>query len=128
MLTKCGRFPTVLAAALRTTYPEGLYAGRRGSHVAAVSDPPEDEDVGDIGEVFLAEDEEGLLGGDDPIEEQDAVDVLLSWKQTRQSISKEKLSRGLSSGGLKKLEARVKCFKCQKVGHCSRNCPLRRKG
>ena len=91
-----------------------------------MSDPPEDEDVGDIGEVFLAEDEEGLLGGEDAIEEQDAVDVLLSWKQTRQSISKEKLSRGLSSGGLKKLEARVKCFKCQKVGHFSRNCPLRK--
>lgn len=114
-----------IAAALRTTYPEGLYAGRHGSHVAAVNHQ-EDDDAGDIGDVFLAEDEEGLLGDDDPIEEQDAVDVLLSWKQTRQTINKEKLARGLNSGSLKKLEARVKCYKCQKVGHFSRNCPMRK--
>ena len=113
-----------IAAALRTTYPEGLYAGRHSSHVAEV-DHQKDEDAGDIGEVLLAEEDEDLLG-EDPIEEQDAVDVLLSWKQTRQNINKEKLSRGLSSGGLKKLEARVRCYKCQKVGHFSRNCPNRK--
>ena len=68
-----------VAAALRTTYPEGLYTGR--SHVAAVDhDPcPEDNDAGDIEDVLLAEMGEGQLGeNEDPIEEQDAIDVLMS--------------------------------------------------
>ena len=95
-----------IAAAVRTTYPEGLYSGRQGHHAAVVDAEAEDDDAGDIGDVLVAEDDEGLLC-DDPIEEQDAVDVLLSWKQTRQNINKEKLSCGLNTGGLKRLEARV---------------------
>ena len=55
------------------------------------------------------------------------MDILLSWKQTRVGINKTKLSRGF--GGhprdFKKLEARVKCFKCKQIGHFSRNCPKR---
>ena len=79
-------------------------------------------------DVLQAEGDE-LDPGDDgePIEEQDAVDVLMTWKQTRQTINKEKLARGLgTTQGFKKLEARVKCFKCQRVGHFSRNCPNRK--
>lgn len=69
-------------------------------------------------------DEEG-----EPIEEQDAIDCLLSWRQTRVGISKEKLNRGFSGGrDLKKLEARVRSFKRKQVGHFSRNCPKRVKG
>lgn len=35
-----------------------------------------------------------ILDGDEPIEESDAVEVLLSWKQTRTHINKEKIARG----------------------------------
>lgn len=114
-----------VAAALRTTYPEGLHV-RQGSHVNAVElrDEAEGEDAPDLNDVLLADEDEGTFGEDEePIEEQDAIDVLMTWKQTRQTINREKLSRGLGNGGFKKLEARVKCFKCQKVGHFSRNCP-----
>eukprot|EP00435_Cladocopium_sp_Y103_P072195 s58_g39.t1 len=117
-----------VAAALRTTYPEGLYSGRQGAHVNAVDYEPDAENADEFNEVFLAEDEDGTLDDEsEPIEEQDAIDVLMTWKQTRQSINKEKLSRGLgTSQGFKKLEARVKCFKCQRVGHFSRNCPMKK--
>ena len=91
--------------------------------------PDDDEPIDEVQEVLAAfnEEEPQVEDSGEPIEEQDAIDVLLSWKQTRTQISREKLARGLGgSQDLKKLEARVKCFKCQKVGHFSRNCPLRR--
>ena len=40
-----------------------------------------------------------ILDGDEPIEEPDAVEVLLSWKQTRTNINKEEIARGFPSGG-----------------------------
>ena len=117
-----------VAAALRTTYPEGLYqSGRQTTSVHVAEETSEvndeEEDDGDL-EVLLAE-----YGEDEPIEEQDAIDVLMTWKQTRSTINKEKIARGFGSGGnFKKLEARVKCFKCKQIGHFSRNCPKRGKG
>ena len=94
-----------------------------------VETPEDDEHLEEVQEVLAAfnEEEPQVEDSGEPIEEQDAIDVLLSWKQTRTQISREKLARGLGgSQDLRKLEARVKCFKCQKVGHFSRNCPLRR--
>ena len=52
--------------------------------------------------------------------------MLLSWKETRAKISKEKLSPGFPTRqDVKKLEARVRCFKCKAVGHFSKNCAKR---
>ena len=123
-----------IAAALRTTYPDNLWASSRSHHPVNVAEPviemQEEEDHADeVQEVLAAFNEEDphVEDTNEPIEEQDAIDVLLSWKQTRTQISREKLARGLGgSQDLRKLEARVKCFKCQKVGHFSRNCPLRK--
>ena len=119
-----------IASALRTTYPEGLFSGRH-SNVAQV-DALITEEAIDLDDVF---DEEDILltdgvfdpDSDDVLEEQDAIEVLLSWKQTRANITKEKLSRGLSSNrDFKRLEKRVRCFKCKNVGHFSRDCPKRK--
>ena len=123
-----------IAAALRTTYPDNLWANAKAHPVHVVDQvfemPAEEELAQDeVQEVLAAFNEEDphVEDSNEPIEEQDAIDVLLSWKQTRTQISREKLARGLGgSQDLKKLEARVKCFKCQKVGHFSRNCPLRK--
>ena len=118
-----------VASALRTTYPDNLFVVAKQSanvHVAEASD-----DDGMVGEEL--EEDSVLLADyaddDEPIEEQDAIDCLLSWKQTRMGITKEKLNRGFAGGrDFKKLEARVRCFKCKQIGHFSRNCPKRGKG
>eukprot|EP00435_Cladocopium_sp_Y103_P009550 s3832_g2.t1 len=114
-----------VAAALRTTYPEGLYSGKTTSLVA----PVEDEELYAHEDLYFPAEEDVLAVDDveqndqdtEPIEEQDAIDVLMTWKQTRSQISKEKMARGFGGGAadLKKMEARVRCFKCKKVGHFS---------
>lgn len=119
-----------IAAALRTTYPEGLYVGKTSSMVA----PVEDDETYVHEEDFLPADDEVLAvqeppdNDEEPLEEQDALDILMTWKQTRHQINKEKISRGFGGGttDLKKMEARVRCFKCKRVGHFSRNCPSRK--
>ena len=120
---------TDISAALRTTFPDHLYAGRQAASNVNVAEgdydqvemPSEDEQ-----QVLVAEDGIPDDLGDEPIEEQDAVDILMTWKQTRTNINKEKIARGLSGQrDVKKLEARVRCFKCKQIGHFSRNCPKR---
>lgn len=71
-----------VAAALRTTFPEGLYTGKLASMAAPVEVDetffPEEHEAPEDDDVLAAE---GLdLDGDDPIEEQDAVDILMTWK------------------------------------------------
>eukprot|EP00435_Cladocopium_sp_Y103_P001390 s2644_g1.t1 len=120
-----------VAAALRTTFPDGLYTGKVTSIVAPVENEEafvfDDETVAEHDEVLAAEGVSVEDFGDEPIEEQDAVDILMTWKQTRSQINKEKINRGLASNAdIRKMEARVRCFKCKKVGHFSRNCPTRK--
>lgn len=121
-----------VASALRTTYPEGLYSGRTTTMVAPVETEElydfVDDEVPAGEDVFAVNDAEDDVAAGEPLEEQDAIDILMTWQQTRNQINKEKISRGFSGGAsdLKKMEARVRCFKCKKVGHFSRNCPSRK--
>ncbi|CAK9106407.1 unnamed protein product, partial [Durusdinium trenchii] len=125
-----------IAAALRTTYPDNLYQAAKQTATYRV-DPeepmeeienPSEEDAFDT---FLAE---AGYATDDEVEEQDAVDALLTWKQTRAGINQTKMSRGFGNAGqapgrdFKKLESRVRCFRCKQVGHFSKNCPKKGKG
>ena len=109
-----------IMAALRTTYPDGLYQGRSSVNFA---ENGEAEDYVESDEMVMLAGE--MTGEDDQeqLQEQDAIEVLLSWKQTRANITKEKLARGFPSRhDMKKLESRVRCFRCKQVGHFSKNC------
>lgn len=93
-----------VATALRTTFPVLPTDGRGPAYVHAV---------------------EGEQ--DDPLpEEQDAMQVLLTWRETRDRISKEKLSRGFArtpqpnKPDLEKLRRRTRCYTCKGIGHFSR--------
>ena len=116
-----------ISAALRTTFLDHLYAGRQNNVNAVDGDYDQVETFSEEEQqVLLAEEGDPEELGDEPIEEQDAVDILMTWKQTRTNINKEKIARGLNGQrDMKKLEARVRCFKCKQVGHFSRNCPRR---
>ena len=58
---------------------------------------------------------EALVGEacEEPIQENEAIDNLVMYKDTRRNISKEKLSRGFGPPrqDLATLEKRVRCFK-----------------
>ena len=118
-------------AALRTTYPDNLSAISQRVHLAESSAAAhEDEEV----ETLLADAESDELTkevseclaamnqveeGDEPIEEADAIHVLATWKQTREKIGQAKLQRGFGppKPNLHRIQKRVRCFRCKKIGH-----------
>jgi len=91
-----------VAAALKTTYPEGLYAGNAAAPVAPVEIDelydPEGDYVPAEDEIYAVEEALDDDGSTEPIEERDAINILMTWKQTRSQINKEKTSRGFGGG------------------------------
>ena len=64
------------------------------------------------------------------VEEEQAVEILVGWRQQRENLSKEQLKRGFgpSTPDVKSLEKRVRCYICPEVGHFSKNCRKPRTG
>ena len=94
-------------------FPDGLCTGKVTSMVAPVEteEPyfPEDEPAFENDEVLSAEGFNAEDLGEEPIEEQDAVDILMTWKQTRNQINRERTNRGLATNAdIRKMEARVR--------------------
>ena len=64
------------------------------------------------------------------VEEEQAVEILVGWRQQRENLSKEQLKRGFgpSTPDVKSLEKRVRCYNCREVGRFSKNCRKPRTG
>ncbi|CAK0792131.1 unnamed protein product, partial [Prorocentrum cordatum] len=104
------------------------------TEVGPPPEPYQEESVEDD----ITDEIDAIVQAAEPIDEADAVEILATWKQTRTAMTKEKLDRGLrpqwkarpGQGGhggptrhdLDKLGRRVKCFRCKKIGHFSRDC------
>ncbi len=124
-----------IAAALRTTYPKQM-PSTQIHEVTTDEEAPAHVPVAFVGDdegddVTEAEINEILTEDNEPIEEEDAIDILATWKETRAAMNKERLQRGFkpqtnTKEALQKLEMRNRCFLCKRVGHFSRACPMRR--
>ncbi|CAK0862474.1 unnamed protein product [Prorocentrum cordatum] len=134
-----------VCTAIRTAFP-GVPPERLTQTAFAVEEEHGDTEVGPPPEHYAEESVEdditdeidAIVQAAEPIDEADAVEILATWKQTRTAMTKEKLDRGLrpqwkarpGQGGhggptrhdLDKLGRRVKCFRCKKIGHFSRDC------
>ncbi|CAK0790522.1 unnamed protein product [Prorocentrum cordatum] len=120
-----------LALALKTVYPKVL--PEHSVHLveddyvweaAGEETPPAAGSPEEI-EAFLAEVEHDR---EEPMEEDEAIQVLATWKETRAAVAEERKKRGLpppQAPDLKRFSARVRCWACKQVGHFSKECPKR---
>ena len=118
-----------VASALRTTFPTNLASGRDYVNVAEDDDLDAPGPAGPPSPVGDDDAEIEALVGESapeppPIAEKEAIDILVTYKETRRNISKEKLARGFGPPrpDLATLKKRVRCFKCQQLGHFSKDC------
>lgn len=118
----------VIAQALRSTYPEGMPT-ERGA-MAAVMEPDGDDEAGDDQSAEI----DALLAEQEPptISEEEAIQILATWKQQREAISSERLRRGFTPQkadrvDIEALKKKVRCHYCKKPGHFSRDCNKRKK-
>eukprot|EP00959_Pyramimonas_sp_CCMP1952_P071962 1503119-Pyramimonas_sp.AAC.1 len=84
--------------ALRTTYPNGLadfgqQSRAFGAHVAK-EEVDESDDVSDITALLAGFDMSEETEDGDILDESEAIEILVSWRDQRNKITKEQLARG----------------------------------
>ena len=132
-----------VAQALRSTFPINLGVTKESVHVMDDCDeplmPPEEQSTSEVdsgGIDALITNFETLSNTTEescPIDEEEAVRTLVTWKESRQNLNVVKRDRNFSQSSnsqtpapdIEQIRRRTRCFLCRRIGHFGGDCPAK---